>query len=270
MFLRIFTGILLAASVALGIYFLPPIFLKLVAAVLVAMGTYEGAKVILPKDPSSSKIWPTILGTLFALFIMLGPKDATPFLVGIPSVLILTFLFYLCRHSPIDLVLSQISRTVFIIFYFSVTFSFLGLIRDLPSGWAWLYMVLGTTFAADTGAYFTGRYLGKHKLAPRISPGKTIEGLLGGLAMSVLAAFIVKYLIYNDFTVIDCLVAGGLSGLVGPLGDLGESMIKRSVGVKDSGNLIPGHGGLLDRVDALLFTCPLIYWYAAFLRYRLF
>jgi phosphatidate cytidylyltransferase len=145
-------------------------------------------------------------------------------------------------------------------------FSFLGLIRDLPVGAAWLFIVLATTFGADTGAYFFGHLLGKHKLAPRVSPSKTVEGLVGGLIFSIALAFGFKYLIINNFSIRDCLWVGGIAGLVGPIGDLCESLIKRSVGVKDSGDLIPGHGGILDRVDALLFTAPVVYYYAAYIR----
>src|SRR5262249_21990695 len=122
------------------------------------------------------------------------------------------------------------------------------------------------TFGADTGAYITGRLIGRHKLAPHISPGKTVEGVFGGILLSILWAFGCRYIISKDILVKDCWWVGLSVGLVGPLGDLAESLLKRSVGVKDSGHLIPGHGGLLDRIDALLFTSPIVYYYAAYLR----
>ncbi len=118
---------------------------------------------------------------------------------------------------------------------------------------------------ADTGAYFTGHLIGKHKLAPLVSPGKTVEGFIGGIVASILAAFFCKFIFWREFAFVPCLILGTLIGIVGPIGDLSESLIKRSVNVKDSGQFIPGHGGLLDRVDALLFTAPTVYYYVKFL-----
>lgn len=261
---RIVTGILLAIGVSVGIIYLPPAGLKVAIAGLAAICLFEFARLALPKHPTSSPLWLILNGTLLALVFMFGYHHPTTLMVAIPTVLMLNFLFYLFRAHSLDLVFTQISRSVFGIFYAGLMFSYLGLLRD--QGIAWLFVVLGTTFGADTGAYFAGHLLGRHKLAPRVSPSKTVEGLIGGVAVAVAVAFICKALFTGAFSVQDCLVVGGISGLVGPLGDLSESLIKRSVGVKDSGDLIPGHGGLLDRVDALLFTSPVVYYYAAFWR----
>ncbi len=112
-------------------------------------------------------------------------------------------------------------------------------------------------WAADTGAYFAGKNFGKHKLAPSISPGKTWEGWAGGAALTLLVGWAAGYFL-PDIPLSHRLVAAGVVAVFGPLGDLAESMLKRSAGVKDSGTFLPGHGGLLDRFDAFLLVLPVL------------
>ena len=124
------------------------------------------------------------------------------------------------------------------------------------AGWQWVVLLFVVTWANDTLAYFTGRFLGKHPLAPRISPKKTWEGFWGGAAGSVVGALVVKALFLPRLSIPAAVLVGAGAAFLGPLGDLCESMLKRAAGVKDSGKLLPGHGGLLDRIDAVLFTAP--------------
>jgi phosphatidate cytidylyltransferase len=124
------------------------------------------------------------------------------------------------------------------------------------AGWQWVVLLFVVTWANDTLAYFTGRFLGKRPFAPRISPKKTWEGFWGGAAGSVLGALVVKALFLPRLGLAAAVVVGAGAAVLGPLGDLGESMLKRAAGVKDSGRIIPGHGGLLDRIDAVLFVAP--------------
>lgn len=117
---------------------------------------------------------------------------------------------------------------------------------------------------ADAGAYFTGKYLGKHKLAPKISPGKTIEGLIGGIVTSLAFAALAHYWFFPELDLKFALPLAGIMAIVSVLGDLAESAIKRGAGAKDAANFLPGHGGLLDRLDSLLFNAPLLYYFAKF------
>lgn len=126
-------------------------------------------------------------------------------------------------------------------------------------GFAWLMAVLLVTAACDTGAYFVGSLLGRHKLIPHISPGKTWEGLAGGFLGSVAAALALMGLL--KLGVYQAVVLGLLVCLAAVAGDLSESLLKRAAGVKDSSRLIPGHGGVLDRLDSILFVTPVIYWF---------
>jgi phosphatidate cytidylyltransferase len=146
-----------------------------------------------------------------------------------------------------------------------------GLLAALPIlhdrlGPAWVALAIAVTFGNDTGAYFAGRAFGKRKLAPAISPGKTVEGAVGGLVANLVVAFAARGLFMSALTVRDCAMIAVPSAVVGPAGDLVESLFKRAAGAKDSGRLIPGHGGLLDRIDALLFVGAYVCLYATQLR----
>ena len=132
-------------------------------------------------------------------------------------------------------------------------------LRQVPDGMRWLLLPLVTTWCADSGAYFVGSTWGQHKLAPRISPGKTWEGTVGGCLTGIVAGGLLAGLL--GLGVVHGAALGAFVGVASPLGDLGISMIKRQVGAKDTSHLIPGHGGMLDRIDSLLFTVVIGYYY---------
>jgi phosphatidate cytidylyltransferase len=136
-------------------------------------------------------------------------------------------------------------------------------LRQRPDGMLWVIAALVITWANDTLAYFAGRLLGKHKLYPAVSPNKTWEGFAGGVVGSVGGLFITKAFFFPALSALDCVLLGLGGALLGPLGDLAESMLKRAHQTKDSSHLIPGHGGFLDRVDALLFNGPWVFVYVA-------
>lgn len=139
-------------------------------------------------------------------------------------------------------------------------------LRVGPAGFQWVICALVITWGNDTCAYFAGRLLGRHKLHPAVSPNKTWEGFAGGAVGSVAGMFIARLVAFPALSTVDCLALGLLGAVLGPLGDLCESLLKRANGVKDSGTIIPGHGGLLDRVDALLFNAPAVYLYVVAVR----
>ena len=135
-------------------------------------------------------------------------------------------------------------------------------LREVPGipGLEWLLFALLTTFATDTGAFFVGRTIGRHRMAPNISPSKTWEGAVGGFLAAVGAAAAVAAV--ADLPFWAALCTGAAVGVVGQIGDLLESRLKRAAGAKDAGNLLPGHGGVLDRLDSLVLTIPLVYYQA--------
>ena len=158
------------------------------------------------------------------------------------------------------------------IFYVGLAFSHLVLLRflgesvtvvtsigSLSLGCAWIWTALIGTWASDTFAYFTGSLLGRHKLCPSISPNKTIEGFVGGIVGTMLSVTGLGVLF--SFPLLPMAGLGLCIALIATLGDLVESVIKRATGIKDSGSLIPGHGGILDRFDSVMFTVPFVYYF---------
>jgi len=132
-------------------------------------------------------------------------------------------------------------------------------------GTAWVVLAFVVTWANDTFAYFAGMLFGKHPLYARVSPKKTWEGFAGGAAGSVVGALVVRSTMLREIPMVEALLIGAGAAVLGPLGDFTESLLKRAAGVKDSGKLIPGHGGLLDRIDALLFVVPWVYLFVRWL-----
>jgi phosphatidate cytidylyltransferase len=155
--------------------------------------------------------------------------------------------------------------TVVGVVYVGVLLGHLALLRHLHNGAWWVLAVLVMTWAYDSGAYFAGRFLGRRSFLAHISPKKTAEGVAGGLLLAGVAGLVLVPTVGIPAYV--ALPVGFVTGAVAQIGDLIESMIKRQVGVKDSGSIIPGHGGLLDRIDSLLLTGALLYYAAAALGY---
>jgi phosphatidate cytidylyltransferase len=131
---------------------------------------------------------------------------------------------------------------------------------QVPSGAVWIFVTFAITWMQDTCAYFVGRAFGRHKMAPILSPKKTWEGAAGGMLGAILGGVGACWLFGAPIPLMVGGLFGVIGGVIGPLGDLAESLIKRQVGSKDAGQLIPGHGGLLDRVDSLIFTAPVLYY----------
>lgn len=141
--------------------------------------------------------------------------------------------------------------------------SYLMSVRDLPNGQWWLLLVLPACWLADGFAYFVGRKFGRHKMSPRVSPKKTWEGYIGGILFGALGTMLLAllwHILAPEVTALKGLVLGLVIAVASPLGDLGESMLKREFGVKDSGNVLPGHGGILDRIDSWLWAAVLSYY----------
>lgn len=147
--------------------------------------------------------------------------------------------------------------------FYVVFFSYHVVLTDQVSGFSsMVWLVFLTAFGTDIMAYFTGLAIGKHKLCPGISPKKTVEGAIGGIMGSVLFCGAFGFFFACE-VLTHCLIIGALGGVVSQFGDLTASVFKRNMGIKDYGNLIPGHGGILDRFDSVLFTAPMVYYYIA-------
>jgi phosphatidate cytidylyltransferase len=148
------------------------------------------------------------------------------------------------------------------LFYVSFTLSHFVLLRNLEDWKPWIFFILIVTYVGDVAAFFTGSRLGKRKLSPFLSPKKTVEGALGGLLASVLAGLVCKVVFFSALTTAQALWVAAVLSMSGQIGDLVESLVKRTYGIKDSGRMLPGHGGILDRIDSILFAGPVGYYLA--------
>ncbi len=197
---------------------------------------------------------PRVLGGLASVG---GPAVSLIFAVVVPA------LFYLFRFRDIPSVANRITATVMGIVYAGFLTTFLAKLKliDPAKQQDTVLIVLLVAWLADTGGYFAGRFLGKAKLYEAVSPKKTWAGAYGGIAGSIAGVAALKLISAEWLSWVDVFLIAIPGGILGQLGDLAESLIKRSVGVKDSGALLPGHGGILDRIDAVLFIAPYVYAY---------
>lgn len=213
------------------------------------------------------------LGILLGISVYLwGEETLIFFLLG--ALYLTAFVFIL--KGRIEGVTKDLSVAVFSLFYVAGLFSFLILMREMPHqfgldyklGGLWIVYLLVSIWSCDTFAYFIGAPLGKHKLSPNVSPKKTVEGFLGGILGAVTSAFFSYHVFFKSAGLKHLLVISIFVSLVGQAGDLAESLFKRDAKIKDISNIIPGHGGILDRFDSMLFVSPIVYYYLKLFVYR--
>lgn len=185
-------------------------------------------------------------------------------LIGVFLVLLILFCYVVFLHSKYNV--SDIAATVFGVWYIVFLFSFVILIRNMNYGFFYVWLIFIGAFATDTFAYFSGYFFGKHKLMPEISPKKTVEGSIGGVigcavVMGAYGMYLINNGSANGVALYHFVVLGLICGVISQIGDWSASAIKRYVNIKDFGNIMPGHGGALDRFDSILFTAPVVYFY---------
>ncbi len=221
---------------------------------------------------AASKVSPlTYFGLIWTLLFILSPHfdyaTLTPLLLT--SAVILSLIWLLLRRQKEGAFIGW-AWTIGGILYIGWLLSYFVVLRGLDDGRNWVFLALFTTFASDTAAFFVGRALGKHRLAPRISPGKTWEGAVGGIIGAIILSLfftlpklftIPNPLYLPGFSYWQAILLGLLVSVFGQLGDLVESLFKRNMGVKESSKLIPGHGGFLDRIDSVVFAGIVVYYY---------
>jgi len=241
----------------------------LLAAVASAVMAYELIRMFAPAGVASA--FGVLVAGAFPLSILAAPHgQLLPgwFPLAVAAATIVLLVLFLFGRAPVEEVPRGVAIVGFSWLYCGLLLTPLVGLRDhFTHGFGWVVLAFLATWGNDTLAYFAGHAFGKHKLLPRISPKKTWEGFFGGVAGSLLGVSLVWWLLLReDLSLGGALAIGAGASVLGPLGDLAESLVKRAAGVKDSSNIIPGHGGLLDRVDALLFVGPWVYFYAAYLR----
>jgi phosphatidate cytidylyltransferase len=258
---RVITAAVGVPLVILAIWFGDPWFSLLIAAAALA-GTYEFYHMA-NFDRREPLIY---LGLLWTLALVLSPHYRSPDILPIViTATMLVSLICLLRRPSRERVFHNWAWTIVGALYVGWMLSYWLSLRGLEDGRNWVYLAMLTTFANDTGAFFIGRAMGKHRLAPAISPTKTWEGAIGGLISAILGAIVIAMVLNLispfAFEYWQIILLGFLVGVFAQLGDLVESLLKRNMGVKESGNLLPGHGGILDRFDSLIFVGAVVYYY---------
>jgi phosphatidate cytidylyltransferase len=234
-------------------------FFNLAIMFFIIVGLYEFFTMLEKKGVRIYKYFGIAIGTVIPLSIIFRFELTKKWeLLFIVLVLLSLILMQFKRRKNSGVVL-DISTTLFGILYVSWFLSFLIRIRYLPDGIGLLSTALLITKLGDIGAFLVGYRFGKTPLMPRVSPNKSVEGAFGGLIFSILGALVSKP--FLNFTYPHLIFLGTFFGVLGQLGDLSESLMKRDCGLKDSGNILPGMGGILDQLDSLLFTAPVFYFY---------
>jgi phosphatidate cytidylyltransferase len=226
-----------------------------------AQAAYELFAMTHPTDRPSRLVGAGLTGILTAC-TFLGWEDARIFFSGVLGVVVAMVLLPLLRLGQIETAALRLLGGVAGAVYVGLTMGCLALLRVEPAGGSWwVFLTLTIAWMGDTGGYTFGRLWGRRKLYEAVSPKKTVEGLLGSVVFSTGSAVGASLTYLPQLPLVHGLVLGAVGALLGQAGDLAESLIKRSTGVKDSGSILPGHGGLFDRIDALLVVAGLVYWY---------
>ncbi|MGM0452763.1 MAG: phosphatidate cytidylyltransferase [Thermodesulfobacteriota bacterium] len=209
-------------------------------------------------------LWGALVGVLLVVSATFGRIDIMLLLVWINLMVSAVLSMPKFKNNGGD-ILNVVAREIQFVAYIPLSLATLVLLRAQPDGVTWIFFLLFVVFLGDVGAYYVGTYFGRHKLIAAISPGKTIEGALGGLAVNLAVGAGFAYLLLPETDIRLILGFVVLVGIMAQLGDLFESELKRAADIKDSGAILPGHGGILDRIDALLFAAPVAYIFKVFL-----
>ena len=263
---RIMVGVTLI-PVILIVTWAGGLYLLLFVDLVIVLGLREFYRIAAAKDIEANQTLGILGGIGLSLAVWGQTEQSIPGIIT--AVLILTASIEIFRKK-ISSPLLNTSATVFGMLYVGWLTSHLILLRRLPERYDSLTDMAGVGAALiamlipwvyDTFAYFTGRAFGRHKLIPRVSAGKTVEGVIGGLVGTPLVLLALRATLFPFLTAIDCVILSVIGSVASQIGDLAESLIKRDAGVKDASQIIPGHGGVLDRFDSVLFSAPVVYYY---------
>ena len=244
--------------VILLITLFPPFVLYLMVLLATFFGLREYTRLVLPNAKWVERAMGIGLGLILSAIVSFGElKQIPPFLV---VVLLTLSVLFMGTSRDLSSTISKMGMLLFGILFIGFLLTYVSLVRNMTDGRLWVLFLITTVWAGDISALVSGASFGRHKLYPKISPKKTFEGLGGALLGSIIVALAFATLFIPHMKKGTCILLAAGIGLFGQLGDFTESMLKRGAQVKDSGNLIPGHGGMLDRLDSFLFSAPFLYY----------
>ncbi|MEW6377833.1 MAG: phosphatidate cytidylyltransferase [Thermodesulfobacteriota bacterium] len=255
---KVWTGVFIVPPVVFLIGWGPPVVLLIMVLLATFFGLREFYNLALPHSTWIERSMGVGLGLTLSVIVSQGDVNIIPPFVVL--IILLLSIFFMATSQTLSLTISRMGIILFGIFYIGFLLSHVSLIRNMTNGKQWVLFLIITIWAGDISALISGSLFGRHKLYPKISPNKTYEGLGGAMVGSVIVALAFALLFIPRLETGLCILMAIGLGFLGQLGDFTESMLKRSAQVKDSGSLIPGHGGMLDRLDSFLFSAPFLHY----------
>jgi len=255
---RIWTAAVALPTVLAAIVFLPDAAFSWFIAIVGAWGLYEVATITAVRAATSLLV--LLIAGAVPMAAMLIAGDGGFWIAPAAVFVIMFALITVVARRGGEAAPKGLPLEIAGALWVGVLFPYFAMLRNLPGGIAGIILMLLIVIASDTGAYFGGRAFGFHKLAPRVSPNKTVEGALAGLVASIAAGLLLRPWLVSQWTAIDAAIVGGVIAILAQVGDAAGSAFKRAAGVKDSGWIFPGHGGLLDRTCSLVFAAVFTYY----------
>jgi phosphatidate cytidylyltransferase len=240
--------------IALG----PSVILHLMVFLATFFGLREYYQLVFPDSKWIERAVGIGLGLILSIIISSGKMKEIPLFFVI--VLLFLSLSFMITSKDLSSAISKMGMALFGILFIGFLLAYVSLIRNMTHGKLWALFLIVTVWTGDISALLSGSFFGRHKLYPKISPKKTFEGLVGAIAGSIMVALAFALLFIPNLQKKSCILLAIGLGIFGQFGDFTESMLKRSVQVKDSGTLIPGHGGMLDRLDSFFFSAPFLHY----------
>jgi phosphatidate cytidylyltransferase len=264
---RLISALCILPPLVLIVHFGSSLHFLLLLTCVVGLGLLEFYRMLAAKGFPCWRWLGVAVGTLLPVaFYAEGiTHQAIVHQAAVATIVVLLFVVGLFTRRELAASVQSIAFTLLGVFYVGWLLGYVVLLRMLSDGPSYVFYIFGVVWLGDAAALVSGTLMGRHKLAPAISPHKTIEGAVGGILGSLGGAILGGLWLLGNFTLAHCLAVGIMLAVFGQLGDLSESLLKRGTGIKDSAMLIPGHGGILDKVDGILFGAPALYYYVLYI-----
>jgi phosphatidate cytidylyltransferase len=256
------TGLIIAPILVMVILFSSEVIFAGLVVVFTLGGIWEYNKMVFGEGFVWEKTESMIFAVGLPLIVLCRNNQYLTALLALSVLIVFISFIASIKESNFDAI--SVAKAIFGIMYIPFLMSYFVALRIMDKGPLWIIFVLILAFIGDIAALYVGKYFGKHKLAPLVSPNKTVEGLAGLVMGSTVACLIFGHYFFPDVPLVHIAAVAFAGSIIGQLGDICESAIKRTYHIKDAGSILPGHGGILDRLDCLLFITPFVYYYRIF------